>query len=87
MSRVYSQDLRDRVIDTALKDKPSARGAAARFGIGVAWQDLIDTGYPARAVCRAVRNAAAGKLLLSDAHIQDQVWLDRLFEAEWPAAG
>ena len=36
MSRAYSQDLRDRVIDAALKDDLSARGAAARFGIGVA---------------------------------------------------
>jgi transposase len=36
MSRAYSQDLRDRVIDAALKDDVSARGAAARFGIGVA---------------------------------------------------
>lgn len=36
MSRGYSQDLRDRVIDAALKDHMSARGAAARFGIGVA---------------------------------------------------
>jgi transposase len=36
MSRAYSQDLRDRVIDAALKDALSARGAAARFGIGVA---------------------------------------------------
>lgn len=36
MSRAYSQDLRDRVIDAALKDGLSARGAAARFGIGVA---------------------------------------------------
>jgi transposase len=36
MSRAYSQDLRDRVIDAALKDDISARGAAARFGIGVA---------------------------------------------------
>lgn len=36
MSRAYSQDLRDRVIDAALKDELSARGAAARFGIGVA---------------------------------------------------
>lgn len=36
MSRAYSQDLRDRVIDAVLKDNLSARGAAARFGIGVA---------------------------------------------------
>lgn len=36
MSRAYSQDLRDRVIDAALKDDPAARGAAARFGIDVA---------------------------------------------------
>lgn len=36
MSRAYSQDLRDRVIDAALKDDLSARGAAGRFGIGVA---------------------------------------------------
>jgi transposase len=36
MSRAYSQDLRDRVIDAALTDKLSARAAAARFGIGVA---------------------------------------------------
>lgn len=36
MSRAYSQDLRDRVIDAALKDNLSARGAAAHFGIGVA---------------------------------------------------
>lgn len=36
MSRAYSQDLRDRVIDAALTDELSARGAAARFGIGVA---------------------------------------------------
>lgn len=36
MSRAYSQDLRDRVIDAALRDDLSARGAAARFGIGVA---------------------------------------------------
>lgn len=36
MSRAYSQDLRDRVIDATLKDKLSARAAAVRFGIGVA---------------------------------------------------
>lgn len=36
MSRAYSQDLRDRVIDAALKQELSARAAAARFGIGVA---------------------------------------------------
>ena len=36
MSRAYSQDLRDRVIDAALKDQLSARASAARFGIGVA---------------------------------------------------
>lgn len=35
MARAYSQDLRDRVIDTALSGTP-ARHAAARFGIGVA---------------------------------------------------
>lgn len=35
MPRAYSQDLRDRVIDAALSGK-SARGSAARFGIGVA---------------------------------------------------
>jgi transposase len=33
MARAYSQDLRDRVIDAALKGM-SARQAAARFGIG-----------------------------------------------------
>jgi transposase len=33
MARAYSQDLRDRVIDTALSGIP-ARQAAARFGIG-----------------------------------------------------
>lgn len=36
MSRAYSQDLRDRVIDAALKQRLSARAAAERFGIGVA---------------------------------------------------
>jgi transposase len=36
MSRAYSQDLRDRVIDATLKDKLSARAAATRFGIGIA---------------------------------------------------
>jgi transposase len=36
MSRAYSQDSRDRVIDASLKDKLSARSAAARFGIGIA---------------------------------------------------
>ncbi len=36
MSRAYSQDSRDRVIDATLKDDLSARGAAGRFGIGVA---------------------------------------------------
>jgi transposase len=35
MPRPYSQDLRDRVIDAALSGR-SARGSAARFGIGVA---------------------------------------------------
>jgi len=35
MARAYSQDLRDRVIDTALTGVP-ARQAAARFGVGVA---------------------------------------------------
>jgi transposase len=34
MARAYSQDLRDRVIAAALSGL-SARGAAARFGIGV----------------------------------------------------
>jgi transposase len=33
MARAYSQDLRDRVIDAALKGL-SARQAAARFGVG-----------------------------------------------------
>jgi len=40
MARAYSQDLRDRVIDAALKGL-SARQAAARFGVGdataIAW--------------------------------------------------
>lgn len=36
MARAYSQDLRDRVIDAALKDGTPARHAAARFGIGIA---------------------------------------------------
>jgi transposase len=35
MARAYSQDLRDRVIDAALAGL-SARGAAERFGIGLA---------------------------------------------------
>jgi transposase len=35
MPRPYSQDLRDRAIDAALSGR-SARGSAARFGIGVA---------------------------------------------------
>ena len=35
MSRAYSQDLRDRVIDAGLSET-SARQAAARFGIGAA---------------------------------------------------
>jgi len=35
MARAYSQDLRDRVIDTALAGTP-ARHAAVRFGIGIA---------------------------------------------------
>lgn len=35
MARAYSQDLRDRVIDTALAGTP-ARHAAARFGVGEA---------------------------------------------------
>jgi transposase len=41
MSRAYSQDLRDRVIDAALSGDLSARGAGDHFGIGestaVAW--------------------------------------------------
>lgn len=36
MSRTYIQVLQVRVIDAALKDKLPARGAATRFGIGVA---------------------------------------------------
>jgi transposase len=36
MSRAYSQDLRDRVIDAALEEALSARSAAARFGVGIA---------------------------------------------------
>ena len=36
MSRAYSQDLRDRVIDATLKEALSARSAAARFGVGIA---------------------------------------------------
>lgn len=36
MSRAYSQDLRDRVIDASLKEALSARAAAARFGVGIA---------------------------------------------------
>ena len=35
MARSYSQDLRDRVIDTALSGVP-ARQVAARFGVGIA---------------------------------------------------
>lgn len=35
MAKAYSQDLRDRVIDTALSGTP-ARHAADRFGVGVA---------------------------------------------------
>ncbi len=35
MSRAYSQDLRDRVIDAALSGQ-SARGSAAHFGVGIA---------------------------------------------------
>lgn len=36
MSRAGSQDLRDRVIDAALKEALSAHPAAARFGVGIA---------------------------------------------------
>ena len=36
MACAYSQDLRDRVIDTALSEGTPARHAAARFGIGIA---------------------------------------------------
>ncbi|RXF66930.1 IS630 family transposase [Hansschlegelia zhihuaiae] len=36
MARAYSQDLRDRVIDAALRDGTPARHAAARFGVGIA---------------------------------------------------
>ena len=35
MSRAYSSDLRERVLD-AVAEGTSARGSAARFGIGVA---------------------------------------------------
>ena len=62
MSRAYSEDLRDRVLD-AVASGNSARGAAARFGIGVAtavrwvrrWRESGERraqrqGYPKRSV-------------------------------------
>ena len=62
MSRSYSMDLRDRVL-TAVEEGASARGAAARFGIGVAtavrwvrrWRETGERGarrqgYPKRSV-------------------------------------
>lgn len=62
MSRAYSTDLRDRVID-AVASGASARGAAARFGIGVAtavrwvrrWRETggrraYRQGYPKRSI-------------------------------------
>lgn len=62
MSRAYSEDLRDRVLD-AVASGSSARGAAARFGIGVAtavrwvrrWRESGERraqrqGYPKRSV-------------------------------------
>lgn len=62
MSRAYSDDLRDRVLD-AVAAGSSARGAAARFGIGVAtavrwvrrWRECGERtphrqGYPKRSI-------------------------------------
>ena len=62
MSRAYSDDLRDRVLD-AVAAGASARGAAARFGIGVAtavrwarrWRETggrraYRQGYPKRSI-------------------------------------
>ena len=62
MSRAYSSDLRERVLD-AVKAGSSARGAAARFGIGVAtavrwvrrWRETGERGarrqgYPKRSI-------------------------------------
>jgi transposase len=62
MSRAYSEDLRDRVLD-AVASGSSARGAAARFGIGVAtavrwvrrWREPGERraqrqGYPKRSI-------------------------------------
>lgn len=62
MSRAYSADLRDRVLD-AVAEGSSARAAGARFGIGVAtavrwvrrWRDTVERGarrqgYPKRSV-------------------------------------
>lgn len=62
MSRAYSEDLRNRVID-AVAAGASARGAAARFGIGVAtavrwarrWRETGERrahrqGYPKRSI-------------------------------------
>lgn len=47
MARAYSQDLRDRVIDAALKGMPS-RQTAARFGVGdataVVWVGRVTDG-------------------------------------------
>ena len=62
MSRAYSKDLRERVLD-AVAAGSSARGAAARFGIGVAtavrwvrrWRETGERGahrqgYPKRSI-------------------------------------
>jgi transposase len=70
MSRAYSQDLRDRVIGTALKEDLSERSAAARWGIlvatGVVWvrraretgmRAAEPRGYPKRSKLDAHRAA------------------------------
>lgn len=62
MARAYSQDLRDRVIDAALKGL-SARQAAVRFGVGdataIVWvRRARQTGERGRAN-RGSQNAAS----------------------------
>jgi DNA polymerase III epsilon subunit-like protein len=51
---------------------------------GITRAMLRRDGVPARDACRLFRDAADGCDLASDGNQDDQAWLNRLFEAEWP---
>lgn len=76
MSRAYSQDLRGRVIDAALREALSAHAAAARFGVGIATA-IVWVRRPRETGSRAARPCGQPKGSKLDAHREAVLgWID-----------